>query len=106
MNVSGSKVGPHYAGGSRTHGIELERGPHKGRLIAPRLGGPDAEEYSALVSCIWDAQVCPHGPSSWLDRTYLPVCLPVSACVPAPAGICPRCLPMLPACAALPCLPV
>ena len=28
--------------GSRTHGIEMERGPHKGRLILPRLGNPQA----------------------------------------------------------------
>ena len=40
MDVRGTVVGPHYAGGSRTHGIELQRGPHKGRLILPRLGNP------------------------------------------------------------------
>jgi hypothetical protein len=41
MTVRGTVVGPHFAGGSRTHGIELERGPHKGRLILPRLGNPN-----------------------------------------------------------------
>merc|ERR1719478_1307831 len=39
MNVHGA-FAPHFAGGSRTHGIELARGPHKGRLILPRLGNP------------------------------------------------------------------
>ena len=40
MKVLGAEAGPHYAGGSRTHGIELQRGSHRGRLVLPRLGSP------------------------------------------------------------------
>ena len=39
LNVTNA-FAPHYGGGGRTHGIELQRGPHKGRFILPRIGTP------------------------------------------------------------------
>ena len=40
-----SWAGPHYAGGPRTHRIELQRSAHRGRLILPRQHSKSVREY-------------------------------------------------------------
>ena len=38
-------LAPHYAGGSRTHMLELQCSAHRGRLILPRQHSKSVREY-------------------------------------------------------------
>jgi hypothetical protein len=38
INQTNPTYGAHYGGSGRTQGIELQRGPHKGRLVVPKIG--------------------------------------------------------------------
>merc|ERR1711908_104665 len=38
INQTNEAYGQHYGGSGRSQGIELARGPHKGRLVIPKIG--------------------------------------------------------------------
>ena len=44
INQTNPAYGPHYGGSGRTQGYELQRGPHKGRLVVPKIGATTAEQ--------------------------------------------------------------
>ena len=43
INQTNPLYGTHYGGSGRTQGIELARGPHKGRLVIAKIGSLAAE---------------------------------------------------------------
>lgn len=43
INQTNPAYGPHYGGSGRTQGLELARGPHKGRLIIAKIGALASE---------------------------------------------------------------